>query len=181
MINGSFFTWNNKQERKDRNRTKLDRVLANLHGSFFTTRLKLLFSQKETLTIVLCLFRFILKLKILILLGTRNASRTKVNNNIVREGVVILDFQAAKLIEGYTEADVKHALFSIPDEKAPNPDGFRSAFFKDTWDIIGKDVLNSVISFLNSGKLLKEINATTITLVHKIVCFESVNDYRPIT
>uniref|UniRef100_A0A803PZX6 Uncharacterized protein n=1 Tax=Cannabis sativa TaxID=3483 RepID=A0A803PZX6_CANSA len=51
------------------------------------------------------------------LLGTRNASTTKVNKKIVREGVVISNFQAAKLIKDYTEVDVKHALFSIPDEK----------------------------------------------------------------
>ena len=72
-------------------------------------------------------------------------------------------------------------MFSIPDLKAPGPDGFGSAFYKDNWEMVGDDVENAVISFLNSGQLLKVMNATTITLIPKLSCPKSVRDFRPIS
>lgn len=39
----------------------------------------------------------------------------------------------------------------------------------------------AVISFLNSGKMLKEVNNTIITLIPKVLCPESVRDFRPIS
>ncbi|XP_074266690.1 uncharacterized protein LOC141589970 [Silene latifolia] len=44
------------------------------------------------------------------------------------------------LLSSVTNAEIKEALFSIPNHKAPGPDGFSSAFFKDSWDIIVPDV-----------------------------------------
>uniref|UniRef100_A0A803Q373 Reverse transcriptase domain-containing protein n=1 Tax=Cannabis sativa TaxID=3483 RepID=A0A803Q373_CANSA len=37
----------------------------------------------------------------------------------------------------------------------------------DNWQLVGSEVEEAVLSFLNSGKILKEIKATTITLIPK--------------
>uniref|UniRef100_A0A803P9J0 Reverse transcriptase domain-containing protein n=1 Tax=Cannabis sativa TaxID=3483 RepID=A0A803P9J0_CANSA len=66
-------------------------------------------------------------------------------------------------------------------DKAPGPDGYGSAFFQDNWDLVRPDLVEAVISFLNSGKILKEINTTTITLIPKTSCPKSVVDFRPIS
>ena len=65
---------------------------------------------------------------------------------------------------------MKNAILAIPDIKAPRPDGFSSSFYRTYWEIVGDDVSKAVISFLNSGKLLKEVNTTTITLIPKVNC-----------
>ncbi|XP_074266725.1 uncharacterized protein LOC141590006 [Silene latifolia] len=51
--------------------------------------------------------------------------------------------------------------------KAPGPDGFSSAFFKDSWKIIGDEVCDIVQDFFHSGKFLKQLNSTILTLIPK--------------
>ena len=65
--------------------------------------------------------------------------------------------------------------------KPLGPDGFSSLFFKAAWSIIGSDVSEAVVSFFNSGSLLREINYTIIALVPKVPNPESMHDYRPIS
>lgn len=71
--------------------------------------------------------------------------------------------------------------FSIPGTKAPRPDGFGSAFYKDSWDIFGDDVVTAVQDVLQSGKLLKELNHTIVTLIPKTKCHKNVSEFRPIS
>ena len=76
-----------------------------------------------------------------------------------------------------THEEIKKAMFSINDSKAPGPDGFSSRFSKAAWSIIGSDVSEAVVSFFNSGSLLPEINCTTIALVPKVPNPESMHDF----
>lgn len=83
--------------------------------------------------------------------------------------------------EAYTAQEVRKAVSEISELKAPGPDGYSSSFFHDNWEIVGQDVQEAVVSFLNSGKMLRVINATSITLVPKMQCPSNVMDYRPIS
>ncbi|GJV69944.1 RNA-directed DNA polymerase, eukaryota, reverse transcriptase zinc-binding domain protein [Tanacetum coccineum] len=73
-----------------------------------------------------------------------------------------------KMIEGFTNDEVKTAMFDIDDNKAPGQDGFTTKFYKKSWHVIGEDVCNAVKELFVKGKLLRELNATLITLVPKI-------------
>lgn len=64
--------------------------------------------------------------------------------------------------------------------EAPGPDGLNAAFFKSSWEWIGKDVHDLVVSFYQSASLPSEINKTHITLIPKINAPNSPKDYRPI-
>ncbi|XP_062096322.1 uncharacterized protein LOC133802092 [Humulus lupulus] len=114
------------------------------------------------------------------LLGSKLEHRKKVFIKVVQDGPTLTDQQVQYLEQPYSLAEIKGALFSIPNEKAPGPDGFSSGFFKNTWEVTGKDFLEAILSTLNSGKLLKEVNATTLTLIPKLNCPNSVSDFRPI-
>ncbi|XP_062114204.1 uncharacterized protein LOC133825254 [Humulus lupulus] len=104
------------------------------------------------------------------LLATKMSDRRSVIKEIVMQGAVVMERQAQMLIADYIEEDVKQEIFSIPASKAPGPDGYSSSFFQDNWEIVGKEVSEAILSFLHSGKLLKEVNSTVLTLVPKSKC-----------
>ena len=80
-----------------------------------------------------------------------------------------------------THEEIKNALFSINNSKAPGPDGFSSLFFKRAWSIIGNDVCEAVADFFSNGCMLCEINCTIIALVPKVPNPNTMHDYRPIS
>ncbi|XP_074314439.1 uncharacterized protein LOC141649654 [Silene latifolia] len=60
------------------------------------------------------------------------------------------------------------------------PDGYTSQFFRDSWEILGKELFHAINKFFNTGKLLKKLNSTNITLVPKVPNPSSVTDFRSI-
>ncbi|GKA88594.1 hypothetical protein Tco_0810358 [Tanacetum coccineum] len=66
------------------------------------------------------------------------------------------------------EEEIKAAMFSIGDDRAPALDGFSSAFFKKGWNSVGVDVCHAIRDFFVNGRLLKEINHTFIVLIPKV-------------
>lgn len=87
---------------------------------------------------------------------------------------------AMSMIREVTEVEIKKAMFDIDDGKAPGPDGFTSTFFKKAWGIIGHDVCSEVKEFFDKGQMLKELNATLISLIPKVQNPSKVTDFRPI-
>lgn len=77
------------------------------------------------------------------LLGSTFPHRTQVIRQIIQEGNLINDHHREILNAPYTRDDIKKALFSIPGSKAPGLDGFSSSFYKDSWEVIGNDVLDA--------------------------------------
>ncbi|XP_074321773.1 uncharacterized protein LOC141658950 [Silene latifolia] len=100
------------------------------------------------------------------LLGTSRQT-SSVHIPIVRTGKLITDHQKYLLLRPVTYDEIKKCIFSIPSSKAPGPDGYSSQFFKDSWAIIGNDVSAAIIDFFNTGQLLKQLNATLVTLIPK--------------
>jgi hypothetical protein len=87
--------------------------------------------------------------------------------NIVQHGPILDDASHASLLAPVSDLDIKNALFSIDEAKAPGPDGFSSSFVKKVWHVIGGDFCTAVRDFFESGALLKQINHSIITLIPK--------------
>ncbi|XP_074288077.1 uncharacterized protein LOC141613236 [Silene latifolia] len=113
------------------------------------------------------------------LLGTCQAT-ADVHFPTVRTGKLVTNDHKQVLLAPVSAAEIKECIFSIASTKSPGPDGFSSQFFKDSWDIVGGDIIAAVTDFFTNGKLLKELNTTTLTLIPKIDNPTSVLDFRPI-
>ncbi|XP_022040603.1 uncharacterized protein LOC110943155 [Helianthus annuus] len=88
---------------------------------------------------------------------------------------------ADHMIRPVTREEVKAAMFSIADNKAPGPDGYTSVFFKKAWDVVGDEVSTAILQFFENGKLLQQVNHTIIALIPKVSTPASVLEYRPIS
>ncbi|XP_074288835.1 uncharacterized protein LOC141613986 [Silene latifolia] len=75
----------------------------------------------------------------------------------------------------------KHYLEYTADDKAPGPDGYSSHFFKTSWDLVGGEMyVFAVHEFFRNGKMLKQLNATNVTLIPKVPNPLTVIQFRPI-
>jgi hypothetical protein len=75
-----------------------------------------------------------------------------------------------------------HAIVkNMRSNAAPGPDGLNASFYKSSWEWTGKDVLELVSSFYQTGSLSPDINKTHITLIPKVKAPNSPKDYRPIS
>nr|GEZ62090.1 hypothetical protein [Tanacetum cinerariifolium] len=79
--------------------------------------------------------------------------------------------EADYMVRPVSKDEIKGVVFSMNDDKARGPDGFSSKFFKSAWSIIGNEVCVA----------LKEVNATIIALVPKLISPQKVSDFRPIS
>uniref|UniRef100_A0A2N9GJZ4 RNase H type-1 domain-containing protein n=1 Tax=Fagus sylvatica TaxID=28930 RepID=A0A2N9GJZ4_FAGSY len=81
---------------------------------------------------------------------------------------MITDSMNEALSRPYTATEVETALRQMAPLTAPGPDGLPPVFYQNHWHLIGEDVVRGVLSSLNSGKLVRSINHTNITLIPKV-------------
>jgi hypothetical protein len=89
--------------------------------------------------------------------------------------------QQSGLEQPVTNEEIKTALFSIPNDKAPDPDGFTSLLYKKSWSIIRANFMRAVQFFFEHSILPRCINATRLSLVPKIENPACMDDFRPIS
>ena len=81
----------------------------------------------------------------------------------------------------YSDHEIKQALDSMGDLKAPGADGMPTLFYKQFWETMGDDVIREVKSLLAGGEMLQGWNDTVVVLIPKVACPERMKDLRPIS
>ena len=81
----------------------------------------------------------------------------------------------------FTADEIKEAVFQVGPTKAPGLDGINALFYQKFWHIVGNDVVNPVLEFLNNGIMLPNLNHTNIVLIPKVKNLEKMSEYRPIS
>eukprot|EP00253_Pinus_taeda_P025596 PITA_25596 len=79
-----------------------------------------------------------------------------------------------------TLGEVEEAVNSMPNDKAPGPDGFTINFYKACWHIIKHEVWDVVEDSKRSGSILKSINSTFIALIPKEEEANTPEKFKPI-
>ena len=85
------------------------------------------------------------------------------------------------LMKEFTSEEIFKALKQMAPLKAPSPNGLPPVFYQKYWHLIGDDVTKAVVTCLNTGKILKAINHTHITLIPKFKNPEDVKEFRSIS
>ena len=77
--------------------------------------------------------------------------------------------------------EVQVALKQMTLLKASGPNGMPLLFYQNYWNLVGMDVTQFVLSFLNSACLPQHLNHTFITLIQKVNKPELVSEFRSIS
>lgn len=72
------------------------------------------------------------------------------------------------LTREFTAKEIQHALKQMAPTTALGSDGMSPIFYKTFWNIVGNDVINTVLNALNSGCVHECLNETFIALIPKI-------------
>ncbi|EEE51789.1 hypothetical protein OsJ_33245 [Oryza sativa Japonica Group] len=87
-----------------------------------------------------------------------------------------------ELMKGVTTEEIKKALDSIGDLKAPpGSDGMPALFYKQFWECVGDDIVHEVKDFLGGGEMPDSWNDTVVVLIPKVPNPERIKDLRPIS
>ncbi|VFQ90709.1 unnamed protein product [Cuscuta campestris] len=111
-----------------------------------------------------------------------NTSPTETINVAILETGNLVPLSAhSALLATVTIEEVKEVVFDIGNDKAPGPDGYTAAFFKNQWETVGQDVFGAILEFFTTSKLLKQLNHAMIVLIPKTTHNPTVKDFRPIS
>ncbi|WMV54824.1 hypothetical protein MTR67_048209 [Solanum verrucosum] len=81
----------------------------------------------------------------------------------------------------FSEEEVVHILELFDGDKAHGPDGFTMCFFKECWEIIKDDVMQTIHNFHQNEVFERSLNATFVALIPKKYGAEELKDFRPIS
>jgi hypothetical protein len=114
------------------------------------------------------------------LLGTSKAT-IPLDSAVIRCGPYLSSNSHGLLLSPVLYEDIRKAVFGIGNDKAPGPDGYSSFFFKQAWNVVGEDLCTAIQDFFHSGRLLKQVNHSIISLVLKSANVSSTSNFRPIS
>lgn len=86
-----------------------------------------------------------------------------------------------ELMRPFEAGEVQFALKQMDAETASGSNGFLPLFYKQYWDKVGMEVLEAVLTALNSGTILANLNHTFLNLIPKVQSSQRVTDFRPIS
>uniref|UniRef100_A0A0V0HBD2 Putative ovule protein n=1 Tax=Solanum chacoense TaxID=4108 RepID=A0A0V0HBD2_SOLCH len=81
----------------------------------------------------------------------------------------------------FEEEEILESIRMCAKEKAPGPDGFPMIFFETFWEVLKKDIINTLSHFHSNQNFEKSFNATFIALIPKKAGASELKDYRPIS
>jgi hypothetical protein len=69
----------------------------------------------------------------------------------------ILEYEASWLERAFEEEEVRKVVSAMVRDKAPDPDGFSMAFFRECWDVLRGDIMDVFQDFHDGGFFEKSL------------------------
>ncbi|GKC99599.1 hypothetical protein Tco_1169874 [Tanacetum coccineum] len=83
---------------------------------------------------------------------------------------------ALDMVRMVSRQEVKEAMFSMGNDKAPSPDGYTAAFYNEAWDLVANDVTDAVC-FGFHARMMSWIMECVTTTSYSISINGSLNGY----
>jgi len=93
----------------------------------------------------------------------------------------LLEAVSLRMVDGFSEEEVKAVVWMCEGSKSPGPDGFNFNFIKSNWEALKKDIMEVVYVFQESGSFPKGCNAPFIALVPKVKDPVMIDQFMPIS
>ena len=101
--------------------------------------------------------------------------------NLSAVGSRVLEAMNAELLRDFKEEEVWRALIQMHPTKSPGSDGMSPIFYQKYWDMVGPQVIQSVIHILRIGMMPNGLNYTYICLIPKVKSPQKIFEYCPIS
>jgi len=85
------------------------------------------------------------------------------------------------LTAGFTEKEIRDAVWNCEGAKSPGPDGFNFNFLKKCWGVLKVEIVEAMEQFYETGSIPKGCNASFVALVPKVRDPSRLEQYRPIS
>ncbi len=85
------------------------------------------------------------------------------------------------MLEGFSEEQIRDAVWQCEGSKSPEPDGFNFNFLKKSWEFLKEEFTTVMTLFHETGCIPKGCNASFITLVPKVSNHVHLDQYKPIS
>ena len=99
------------------------------------------------------------------LFTTANLQQHKVATNSINS--IVSEDMNAQLTSDFKVWEIQQAIKQIALLKAPGPDDMPHLFYQHYWNLVGDDVCQSILKFLNIASLPEHLNHTFIALIPK--------------
>ena len=81
----------------------------------------------------------------------------------------------------FNTLEFKKAIFQMGATKSPGSDSMPALFSQKYWNIVGLEVTEAVLNFLNYGDFIDKINQTFIFLIPKVKSLENMKQFHLIS
>ncbi|XP_063942690.1 uncharacterized protein LOC135150356 [Daucus carota subsp. sativus] len=105
---------------------------------------------------------------------------SRVEEGLVNNNIVITEAQNYKLTEEFTFDYFSLVVKQMHRDKSVGPDGLNPAFYQNFWNVLGQEVFQCYLKWLNEVSFPTKLNDTTIVLVPKRDGADCMKDLRPI-
>ena len=89
--------------------------------------------------------------------------------------------QQTELTTKICREEVEKAITSTKTGKTPGPDGLSIEFYKESWHIIGSDLIEAYQNLFQTGKIPTDMKKGYISLIYKTGPKNKIGNYRPIS
>ncbi|XP_062103970.1 uncharacterized protein LOC133815103 [Humulus lupulus] len=113
-------------------------------------------------------------------LGSRSSATGNINTDCINLGPKLSIDHQTLLLKPFSPKEIRMALYGIPSNKSPGPDGYGSGFFKAAWQIVGKEVCSAISNCFETGSFPSDMHETSLSLIPKVANPSRAIDYRPI-
>lgn len=115
------------------------------------------------------------------LVGTNATELKSIDLPAIRNGKIQSANLYQKLIRPTEEKKIWWAMSNIEDTKAQGLDGFNALFFKFSWKVVKKDIIEAIMELFDTYKMFMVFNFSLITSIPKSPDAMTIEDMRLIS